>query len=273
MDLISSMPILLNKDKTVNYNEMQTIINSINDGKGIHLFSSSLEGQTFSLTEKEEIIQNIKQMTNLDIIYETNNYIDNDEIRLINKVKPNYLIIPLFLNSKVKSKGYEKYLNEILKEVKIPTLIKLDDRFENCKINYHSIVNLIRVNKFFYGIYDKSKDNYFSNKLNYLKSIKKYASFSKYLLSDNQNSIDAVITDLNIITKKEIDQFFYEKELGFINPILNEYLLFIEECISYYPRGMAIKYLLKKNGFKGYYSKSPYYSLNGEEKDKLDFIF
>lgn len=272
MDLISSLPILLDKNKKVNYEEMKVLIDSLNI-KGIHLFSSLLEGQTFSLSDKEEIMKRIKQISKQKIYYETSNSIDNDEIKLINKIKPNYLIIPLFLDAKLKSKGFEKHVQDILKKVKTPTLIKLNDSFLNCKISYSTIVNLCRLNNFFYGIIDETKDNFFINKLNYLSSLKKYTSFSKYLLLQNKNNINAICTDLNLIIPKEIEQYFFERELGFVNPVLNEYLMFVDDCINYYPRGMALKYLLKKKGYKAYYSKLPYYLLKGEEKDKLDFIF
>lgn len=273
LDLFIECPILLTKDKKVDYDETITLLKSFNSIYGILLFSKSLEGLTFSLNEREEIFINLRKIIDKKIIYEANSTLLEEETSLIKKIKPDFVMIPLYDDNKLSSRSFEKHLNIIMKKIKTPTIIHIEDSFAKCKISYISLINLLRINKYFYGILDDSKDAYFANKINYIDSLKIFKSFSNYINQKKEAKIDCLITDLYSVCKKEIEEYLYEKELGFINPVLISYLKLIEDCISYYPRGMAIKYLLNKQGYSSCYSKSPYYFLENEEKNKLDFIF
>ena len=73
----------------------------------------------------------------------------------------------------------------------------------------------------------------------------------------------------NLSFKNEIDEYYLELENHFVNPILKEYLEFVESIIDEYPRAMAIKYILARGSNIKMYSRLPYYSLNEHEHDDL----
>lgn len=273
MDLFIKIPVLFDKHNCVDYFEMERLLTFDENIKGIILFSKDFEGKTLSFLEKKEIFLKIKKMTKVNLIYAVNDILTDEEINLINELKPDYIILSLIKDNKLCSKGFEKYIIKTLKKLDVNVILHLDDSFENCKVSYKSFVNIARLNRKFLGIFDESKDNYFIKKLSNINDIQIFTTLDKYFEHDNKKIIKGIVNDYYLIFQKEIVQYFYESSYGFVNPVLINYLKFIEECISYYPRSMAIKYLLNKKGYQSTYSRLPYYVLKGEEKDKLDFIF
>ncbi len=273
MDLIINLPLLLNKEMHVDYHQMQKIIEFDETVKGVMLFSKENEGETFSLKEKIEIFSKIKNITSIPLIYVNNKLMIEEEINAINYMKPDYVLLSLVKDPKLSSKGFERYVFKIFKCLNSKVILYLDDSFENCKISYKTIVNIMRTKNNFYGIYDNTKDTYFLKKISSLDKIFLSTSLTKYIDYPIKKNLNGIVNDFYVVFQKEITQYFYESSFGFVNPVLINYLKFIDECINLYPRSMAIKYLLSKRGYTSCYSKIPYYTLKGDEKNKLDFIF
>ena len=91
------------------------------------------------------------------------------------------------------------------------------------------------------------------------------------LLKPKILQIEGVFSDLIPIFGSEIAEYFTDEQ-KFTNSILKDYLLFAENCIEDYPRAMAMKYLLSQNMKMPVFSRLPYYHLDGEEKNQLDFL-
>lgn len=272
MDLYINLPILLNKERKVDYQEIKSILNRCSDVDGLILFSSYFEGLTFTLKEKEEIYLNLKKMTSIPLIYDLNCVYQMQEIELVKKLNPAQIIFSLYEDSKISSKSFEKYLNYLIKKLKIPSILHIEDSFSKCKINYISLINLLRTNKYFNAIYYDSKDNNLFKKILYLNNLKIYRPLINFV-KDAQVNFQGVVSSSYVVFFQEINQFLYEYKHEFVNPILKSYLSLINDCLIFYPLGMAIKYLLSKNGYTSIYSKPPYYLLKNEEMNKLDLLF
>lgn len=273
MNLITKLPLMFDKKMCVDYAEMNKLIKIDDNVEAIMLFSKDFEGKTISLKEKKEIFLEIKKVTKPKLIYVLNDIISEEELSLINELNPDFVQVSVIEDSKLSSYGFEKYLIKVLKRIHTDVIFCLEDSFVNCHINYKLFVNLMRVNKNLYGVFDNTKDNYFIKKIHNLGKLKFYTSLNSYIESENKDYFSQLVIDYYYVFYEEILEYLCEINFGFINPILTNYLKFIEECLEDYPRGMAIKYLLNKQGFKSCYSKSPYYLLKGKEKEKLDFIF
>ncbi len=273
MNILINLPILLSKDFKVDYDEIKSLVNKENS-QGIYLFSSSLDGKLFSLKEKKDIVNNIKKITFKKIFYELSETVFEEEIALINNLKVDAVSINLFKDHFLKPKAFEKYVSHILKKIKFPAYLKIEDDHNNCMINYHNIVNIKRINKNFQGLILNTKDISFINKIKSINGLEIIYDFN-CLFNDEIISDDFkdVLSSSYIVFDKEIDQYLFEMNKGYINPMLKEYISFINEVITLYPLNLSLKYLLSKKGYKSVYSKEPYFNLTNEEKEKLDYIF
>lgn len=273
MKKIGILPILLNKKKEVNYKLMEKMLKKIEGLDAITIFSNKMEGLTFSSIEKKEIFNKIKNMTDVNIIYEVSSILLDEEIQIIKEIKPDYLMLTLLNNEKIKNIGNELYIINKMKKLTIPFYIKNERNIYGNYIDYKNIIKLRRILPFFKGMYEETDDYNFLYKASKIEGIETYTSLINYINKPVDYKITGIMSDLFIPFYNEINEYFIEYEHSFINPILKDYLILVEDIISEHPRSIAIKYLLSKLGKEKIHSRLPYYPLNKDEKEKLNYLF
>ncbi len=264
---------ILNNFKEVDYKLMSILINKNNDLDGFILFSPIMEGNTFQIEEKAEIYKKIKSMTNKLLIYEVSSFLFEEEIHLIKKINPDAIMLTLIKEKKLSSKGHELYVINNMKKLGIPFYIHHENKMDGSYLSYQSIIRIRRILPTFKGVFEENNDYSFIRKLSSLEGFETYTTLINDLNNKDVLNVTGIISDLFLAFKKEIKEYYLELENHFINPLLKDYLEFVENVMNEYPRAMAIKYILSKGNDKKLYSRLPYYVLSKEEKYKLDYLF
>ena len=266
------VPLILNKDKNVDYDLVFKLLNKKIDVDGYVLFAPKMEGNLFNANEKKEIYTNLKRKCLLPLIYEVSSYLSDEEINNINIIKPDCLFLTLYKDKKISNKGHEKYIINNMKKINLPFYLHFEEGMESSYVDYQTIIRIKRILPTFKGIYEENKDYTLIKKLSNHEDIDVLTSLIIDLNKPNDIKLNGIVSDLFFTFNDDINEYYKEKEAHFINPLLKDYLIFVENVVDEYPRAMAIKYLLTKRSKIQSYSRLPYYNLNVEEREKLDYL-
>lgn len=269
MDKILEMPYLFNEFGKLDYKEMLLIINESKNVDCVCLSSYKKEGLLINKKTLRTLIKKIRANSTNKIMLEIKDINNESDINYFLSLDVDYYIIPLVIENNILISSYEQYLSNLLYKLKKKTYIKIVKQMNNYSFESKLFNQLKKYHDNFIGIIDEFNDYNFLAKL---KDLNVILSLQGFLNKPYNLNIDGISSNLFFLFSKEIEAFLKEREFGFINPILKEYLNFIVNIVTLYPQDMAIKYLLSKNGFKSTYSLLPYFRIEGLIKEKLDFI-
>lgn len=270
---IGLVPLILNKNKDVDYSKMKVVLDKNSDLDGLILFSPCMEGNTFSVSEKKDIYLKLKKLCNTKLIYEVSSSLLDEEINILKEIKPDAIMLTLLKEKKVKDIGHELYVINKMKRLNIPFFVHHERDMNGSFLTYKNIVKIKRILPTFLGIFEENPDYNLLRKVSNINNFDVYTTIINDLSRPKDYKIEGIISDLYLSFKNEIDEYYLELENHFVNPILKEYLEFVESIIDEYPRAMAIKYILARGSNIKMYSRLPYYSLNEQEQEKLNYLF
>ena len=96
---IGLVPLILNKNKDVDYSKMKVVLDKNSDLDGLILFSPCMEGNTFSVSEKKDIYLKLKKLCNTKLIYEVSSSLLDEEINILKEIKTDAIMLTLLKES------------------------------------------------------------------------------------------------------------------------------------------------------------------------------
>ncbi len=270
MNHILNVPIFFNKSNFIDKESILKLINMSSVDKCI-LFSPILEGNILTYNEKIRIYSNLKKNTTKEMFYEVSSFLSNDELIKLQKINIDALVLTLIKDKKISQNGHVKYILSKTKNLDCPFYIHHEKGMQNAYLNYYSLLLIKRLRKNFRGIIEDNKDYNLINKLIKINDFEVITDFDVSI--DNVNyQVESNYSALYPFFYDEIDNYFKYKNVGIINPVLEEYFKYINQTLDDYPISSAIKYMLNKKYNFPIYSRLPYINFTRNETLPLDFI-